>query len=170
MHNTLSNAQHANPYDRKVDPDGHAIWEALIARDSQAFAAADWSLCDGDFCHERFEGVSAHGSFNPMDWTLAYPTVQSYRDDWLKMAAKFNVLPLAAISHRELLYTMQSFAKIEVRSDRALVWKQFFADEPLTNGERYRLAGQSLYRLHRIKGAWRIVGFVGYLPLEPSAA
>ncbi|HEX6961750.1 MAG TPA: hypothetical protein VF175_07785 [Lacipirellula sp.] len=169
MHNTISNL-FANPYDRAVDSDEHALWLALIARDSEAFAAAEWSLCDGDFCHERFEGISAHGSFNPADWTLEYPTVQSYRDDWLRMAKKFNALPLAAISHRELLYTMQSFAKIEVAGDRALVWKQFFAEEPLTDGERYRLRGQSIYRLHRIDGAWRIVGFVGYLPMEPSAA
>jgi hypothetical protein len=104
------------------------------------------------------------------DWTLEYPTVEAYRDDWLKMAAKFRSLPLVTISHRELLYAMQSFAKIEIAEDRAVVWKQFYADEPLTGGERYRLAGQSVYRLHRNDGHWRIVGFVGYLPSEPAAA
>ena len=170
MHNALSEKQFANPYDCRVDPDGHALWDVLVARDSDAFAAADWSICDGDFSHERFEGISAHGSLDPMDWTLEYPTVEAYRDDWLTMAAKFNALPLVTVSHRELLYMMQSFAKIEVAGDRAIVWKQFNANEPLRNGERYRLTGQSVYRLHRIDGAWRIVGFVGYLPSEPAVA
>jgi hypothetical protein len=162
--------QVVNPYDPQVDPDGHALWNALIGRDSEAFVAADWSICDGDFWHDHFEGISAHGSHNPMDWTLEYPTVAAYRDDWLKMAAKFNSLPLLTVSHRELLYRMQSFAKIEIAVGRAVVWKQFCADEPLSNGERYRVTGQSVYRLHRVEGHWRIVGFVGYLPIEPAAA
>ena len=79
-------------------------------------------------------------------------------------------LPLAAVSHRELLYQMQSFAKVEIADGRAIVWKQFRADEPLTNGDRYTISAQSVYRLHRIDGQWQIVGFVGYLPLEASAA
>lgn len=160
----------ANPYDQAVDADRHWFWEALVARDSDAFAAADWSICDGDFSHERFEGISAHGSLNPMNWRLEYPRLEDYRDDWLQMAAKFAALPLESIFHRELLYKMQSFAKVEVADDRAIVWKRFDADEPLTNGERYQLTGQSVYRLHRIDGAWRIVGFVGYLPAEAADA
>jgi len=169
MHNTLTENRFANPYHADADPDRRALWDALIARDSEAFAAIDWSICEDDFSHESFEGISAHGSLNPLDWTLHYPNVVSYRDDWLKMATKFNALPLAEGTHRELLYRMQSFAKVEVADDRALVWKQFFADEALTNGERYRLAGQSVYRLHRIHGKWAIVGFVGYLPMEAPA-
>jgi hypothetical protein len=159
-----------NPYDPLQDADRHALWEALIARDSDAFAAADWSLCDDDFAHERFEGITAQGSINPIDWALRYPTVESYRDDWLEMAKSYLDLPLAAVTHRDLLYKMQSFAKVEIRVDRAVVWKQFRADEPLANGERYSICAQSVYRLHRIDGRWLIVGFVGYLPLEASAA
>ena len=159
-----------NPYDAASDADRHALWQALIARDSDSFVAADWSLCDGDFAHERFEGISAHGSLDPVDWTLRYPTVESYRDDWLEMAKRYLKVPLAAVSHRELLYKMQAFAKVDVQGDRAIVWKQFRADEPLTNGDRYSISAQSVYRLHRIDGHWRIVGFVGYLPLKASAA
>lgn len=158
-----------NPYDLVADAERHTLWQILVARDSDAFVTADWSLCDGDFAHTRFEGISAHGSLNPMDWTLCYPTVESYRDDWLTMAEHFLQMSLAAVSHRELLYRMQSFAKVEIASDRAVVWKQFHADEPLTNGERYSIRAQSVYRLHRIAGQWKIVGFVGYLPLEEHA-
>ena len=146
-----------NPYDAAGDADRHALWQALIARDSDAFAAADWSMCDGDFAHERFEGISAHGSLDPVDWTLRYPTVESYRDDWLEMAKRYLKVPLAAVSHRELLYKMQAFAKVEITDGRAIVWKQFRADEPLTNGDRYSICSQSVYRLHHIDGQWRIV-------------
>jgi hypothetical protein len=86
------------------------------------------------------------------------------------MAERFLKTPLAATSHRDLLYKMQTFAKVEIEGDRAIVWKQFRADEPLINGDRYSIGAQSVYRLHRIGGQWKIVGFVGYLPLEASAA
>ncbi len=169
MTTSTTNDPLANPYDAATDADRHALWQALIARDSDAFAAADWSICDGDFSHDRFEGISAHGSFDPIDWTLRYPTVKSYRDDWLDMAQRFLSIPLAEASHRELLYRMQKFAKVEIADNRAIVWKQFSADQPLTSGDRYRISAQSVYRLHRIDGRWLIVGFVGYLPMEAPA-
>jgi hypothetical protein len=158
----------ANPYDAAIDADRHALWQILIARDSEAFAAADWSLCECDFSKERFDGINARGSFDPMNWTLRYPTIESYRDDWLEMARRYRTLPLAGIRHTELLYKMQRIAKAEIHDGRAVVWKQFCANEPLSNGRHYEVCAQSVYRLHRIDGRWRIVGFVGYLPLEST--
>ncbi|MFO0791395.1 MAG: hypothetical protein U0805_18190 [Pirellulales bacterium] len=155
-----------NPFDSNLQRDHHEIWDALIARDSDAFAAADWSICADDFSTECFDGISAHGSLNPVEWTLRYPTVDSYRDDWLRMADEFLAIPLAVVSHRELLYRMQHLARIEISAGRAVVWKQFRADEPLTTGGSYEIQTQSVYRLHQIEGRWLIVGFVGYLPLE----
>jgi hypothetical protein len=165
----VQNDAFTNPYEARVDADRHALWDILIARDSDAFIAADWSVCDDDFAHGRFEGLSANGAIDPTQWTLRYPTVESYRDDWLQMADQFRAMPLVAIPHRELLYRMQSFAKVEIANGRAIVWKQFWADEPLTNGERYQISAQSVYRLQRIVGAWKIVGFIGYLPMESRA-
>ena len=167
---TASRNPFTNPYDSAVDAHRHELWQMLVVRDVDAFIAADWSICDSDFAHDRFEGISAHGSLDPINWTLRYPTVASYREDWLEMAKRFLNVPLAAVSHRELLYQMQTFAKVEISDGRAIVWKQFRADEPLANGQRYRISAQSVYRLHRIDDRWKIVGFVGYLPLEPSAA
>lgn len=155
-----------NPFDAALDPDRHALWQILIARDSDAFAAGDWSVCDGDFEHAQFEGISALGSVDPVDWTLRYPTVESYRDDWLGMAKTFAALSLANIPHRDLLYKMQSFAKVEIAQGRAIVWKQFRADETLADGSRYAISAQSVYRMRHIDGRWKIVGFVGYLPLK----
>lgn len=167
---TASRNPFTNPYDSAADAHRHELWQMLVFRDADAFVAADWSICDSDFAHDRFEGISAHGSLDPIDWTLRYPTVASYRDDWLEMANRFLNVPLAAVSHRELLYQMQTFAKVEISDGRAVVWKQFRADEALTNGQRYKISAQSVYRLHHIDASWKIVGFVGYLPLESSAA
>ena len=154
-----------NPYDAHHEPDRHALWEILVARDSEAFAACDWSMCKEDFAPMRFDGISAQGSLDPLNWSLQYPTVDSYRDDWLKMADKYRQVPLSDISHRDFLYLMQTFARVDLTDDRAVVWKQFRAEALLTTGERHRALGQSVYRLHRIDGRWLIVGFVGYLPL-----
>jgi hypothetical protein len=165
-----TNAYMTNPFDAARDADRHELWQILVARDSDAFAAGDWSVCDGDFAHAQFEGVSAHGSADPVDWTLRYPTVDSYRDEWLGMAKTFAELPLTTIPHRGLLYKMQSFAKVEIAEGRAIVWKQFRADEPLADGGRYMVSAQSVYRMRSIDGKWKIVGFVGYLPLQEGRA
>jgi len=159
-------APHSNPYDPAIESDHHEIWEALIARDSDAFAAADWSLCESDFAADRFDGISAHGSLNPIEWSLQYPTVESYRDDWLRMAHEYLAIPLADISHQDLLYRMQHIERIEISDGRAVVWKQFRATEPLTTGGEYKVQAQSVYRLCHVDGRWLITGFVGYLPLE----
>jgi hypothetical protein len=159
-----------NPYDAAADSDHHTLWQILISRDSDAFSTMDWSLCDQDFAHNQFEGISAHGSLDPTDWSLRYATVESYRDDWLQMAERFLKTPLAEVSHRELLYRMQRFAKVEIQDNRAIVWKHFRANELLSNGDRYVIAAQSVYRLHFVDGRWQIVGFVGYLPLESKIA
>ena len=48
------------------DPDRHQIWEMLVARDSEAFAAQNWKMVENDFIAERFEGISGNGSGNPV--------------------------------------------------------------------------------------------------------
>jgi hypothetical protein len=154
-----------NPFDLAAQPEHHEIWEALIARDSDAFASVDWSICEADFATDRFDGISAHGSLNPVEWSLRYPTVESYRDDWTRMAHEYMAIPLAKISHYELLYRMQHIERIDIAAGRAVVLKQFRAIERLTTGGEYRIQAQSVYRLHQIDGRWLITGFVGYLPL-----
>src|SRR5688500_6597805 len=96
------NSPFESPFDAARDSDRHAIWEALVARDSEAFAAIDWSICDGDFAPGQFDGISAHGSFDPLKWSLRYPTVESYRVDWTAMAHSYAAVALADVSHREL--------------------------------------------------------------------
>lgn len=159
-----------NPFDEELDPERASLWEMLVARDNEAFAAGDWAPVADDFWGDRFEGVSAHGSSDPAAWTLAYPTLDDYRRDWLRMSVDFLRTPLADGDHLGLLYAMTTLDRFEFRGDRLLVWKRFRAEAPLEGGGGLSIRMQSVFRLHRDGGRWRIVGFVGYLPLEDEAA
>jgi hypothetical protein len=154
----------ANPF--PLDSERAGIWEMLVPRDSAAFIAGDWGAVDADFDPERFEGLHAHASADPADWTIAYPAVDAYRDDWLRMSREFTRLPLARASHRDFLDRLTSLERIDIAGDRAVAHKRFRAAEPLADGGVQRVSLQTLYRLHRSGGRWRIVGFIGYLPLE----
>jgi len=156
----------ANPFDSRREPERAGLWDMLVARDNDAFAAATWNPIADDFSIDRFDGISANGSADPGTWTLAYPTVDSYRVAWLRMAEEYLCTPLADGDHRAHLYKMTRLARFEFADDRLLVWKQFVHETPLKGGGVWKIAAQSIFRLHRIDGRWRIVGFVGYLPLE----
>lgn len=134
----------------------------LLARDSDAFAARDWARVANDFAADRFEGISANGSADPAKWTLAHPTLESYRDRWLQAAAEHRARQLP--EHRLVLYRISSLKRIDVRGDRALAWKHFHADEALPDGQRWRVNAHTVYRLHCMAGVWKIAGFVAHLP------
>ncbi|WP_165219638.1 hypothetical protein [Aquisphaera insulae] len=155
-----------NPFDEALEPERATIWEMLVARDNEAFVSEDWSLVAGDFWDERFEGISANGSTDPAAWTLTYPTLDAYRRDWLRMAGEFLRTPLVDGDHLGLLYAMTTLDRFEFRGDRLLVWKRFRAESPLEGGGELSISLQSIFRLHRDGDRWRIVGFIGYLPLE----
>ncbi len=152
------------------DPDRRFVWEMLVARDSQAFVDADWSSVSDDFAADCFEGLSANGSLSPDDWTIAYPTLEDYRNDWERMGKEFAALPLGRLTPGEFLLGLSSLDRIDIAGDRALVHKKFRADEPLANGGRYTIASRTLYRLHRIAARWKIVGFIAGLPLQAPEA
>ncbi len=157
---------YVNPFDRDLEPERAGLWDMLVARDNDAFAAADWGPVADDFAADRFDGISGNGSADPAAWTLAYPTVESYRAAWLRMADEYLRTPLADGDHRGHLYRMTRLARFEFAADRLLVWKRFVHETPLKDGGVWSIAAQSIFRLHRIDGIWKIAGFVGYLPLE----
>jgi hypothetical protein len=165
----LLTSSRRNPFDESREPERAALWEMLVGRDNEAFAAEDWGPVAEDFWEERFEGVSANGSADPAAWSLAYPTLDDYRRDWLRMAAEFLRTPLADGDHLGLLYAMTTLDRFEVSGGRMLVWKRFRAEAALAGGGGLSINMQSVFRLHRDGDRWRIVGFVGYLPLEAVA-
>ena len=158
-----------NPFDAKSDPDRHWIWQHLVGIDSDAFARGDWSMIENDFAADRFEGIRCGESADPDDWTIAFATLADYRTSWLAASREYLKKQFVGLSHREAVYRRCRIDRIDIAGDRALVHKKFSGALPLADGSALTGSRQTLYRLHRIDGAWKIVGFLGQLPLdEPS--
>ena len=119
-----------------------------------------------DFAPDRFEGIRCAESSDPFDWTIAFATLAEYRDSWLAASREYLKKQFVGLSHREAVYRRCRIDRIDIAGERALVHKKFFGDVPLADGSMLSGSRQTLYRLHRIGGAWKIVGFLGQLPLH----
>ena len=145
-----------------ADPDRSAIWDMLVTRDIAAYVGQDWNMVAGDFIEDGFTGVHAHKSPNPDDWTLAFPTLAAYREEWLRQAAESAGIkfaePLGDGIHRAT-----KLEQIEINGNSAIVHKKFDGKIALADGAFDVLNWQTLYfcRLHH--GRWKISGFVGYM-------
>jgi len=153
-----------NPFD-PTDSDRHHIWQRLVVVDCQAFAVGDWSMVAEDFDPDAFEGVRCSHSTNPDDWTIAFPDLVSYRASWLAACEEFRAKGFATHSHLEALLARTHLNQIDIRGDRALAHKKFFGAITLADGTQLADKRQTLFRLHRRGGLWKIVGFFGQLPL-----
>ncbi len=151
----------ANPFPAG-DPDRHAIWEMLVERDIAAFLAADWAMVEGDFAAEQFAGYS--GPSNPDHWRITYPTLESYRDEWLRQAAAFQPVQLRGATPSEFLHQTTVLRDIEIAGDLAMVHKKFDGRATTVEGEPIVLNWQTIYWLRRFASGWKITGFLGYLP------
>src|SRR4051812_2776354 len=154
-----------NPFDATSEPDRHYIWQRLVAVDSDAFVLGDWSMIESDFHADHFEGIRAQASSNPDDWRIAFVDVASYRDNWLSASRDFLKKQFVGLTHREAVYRRTRLTEIEIVGGRALCHKKFSGDLPLADGTTLTGARQTLYRLHKQLGVWKIVGFIGQLPL-----
>lgn len=145
------------------DPDRHAIWEMLVARDIEAFLACDWPMVEPDFAADRFHGIDGKSSANPDDWRISFPTLDAYRDSWLTGARDFapRVIPATA---REGIFNATRLDEIEIAGDRALAHKKFDGRVEMKDGSADILNWQSVYTLASIAGNWKLTGFIGYLP------
>ncbi len=155
-----------NPFEAASDGDRHYIWDRLIRADSEAFAAANWSMIENDFDAERFEGIRCGHSIDPDNWKIALPRLEDYRDGWVASSREFLKKQFIGLSHLEALYRRCRLTQIEIAGDRALAHKKFAGSLPLADGSTLSGSRQTLYRLHRINGVWKIVGFLGQLPLD----
>lgn len=144
-----------NPFDAAGDPDRHLIWQRLMIADTEAFVAGDFSMIEDDFDAENFEGIRCFLSANPDDWKVVFPDLPSYREAWLAASQEWRGKP-ADEARREVL-SRAMLRQIDITGDRALAHKQFIV-----------ACRQTLYRLHRRNGTWRIVGFLGFLPLTSN--
>ena len=149
----------ANPF--ADDQDRAFIWEMLMPRDFEAFATQDWAKVAGDFDAERFLGIHAHTSPEPDEWDAAFPTLEAYRDEWLRQAAESARVAYAEPLVPALLEAV-SLKRIDINGDVAVAHKKFDGEIRLADGGVERLNWQTLY-FCRKSDRWRITGFVGYM-------
>jgi hypothetical protein len=131
-----------NPFDARSDPDRHWIWHHLVAIDSDAFALGDWSMIEGDFAGDRFEGIRCAESSDPDDWTIAFATLTQYRDSWLAASREYLTKQFVGMSHREAVYRRCRIERIDVAGERALVHKKFSGDLRSPTVRRCRAAAR----------------------------
>jgi enamine deaminase RidA (YjgF/YER057c/UK114 family) len=151
-----------NPF-AATDKDRAAIWEMLAARDIRAFTAGDWSMVEGDFIREGFMGVDGRHSGDPDGWTLAFPDLAAYKEEWLRQAAAFRVTAPEKDAEA-FLWRATVLRDIEINGDAALAHKKFTWDALKAEGKDVPANWQTLYHCRRTDGGWKIAGFTGYLP------
>ncbi len=151
----------ANPY--PDDADRSAIWTMLVPRDIRAYVEADWSMVENDFVAGDFMGINGNRVDNPDSWTISFPTLAAYRDEWLRQAREGQAQSydedLEAGIHRAT-----SLTEIEISGERAVAHKKFDGEIKLKDGGVDRLNWQTLYFCRKVGGQWKLTGFVGYLP------
>jgi hypothetical protein len=160
----------ANPFDHATDPERHAIWERLVRADGEAFVAGDWTAIADDFDADCFEGIRCGGSADPARWQLTFADLPAYRASWLTASKQFRAKPFAAGSGpRDAIFARTHLDRIDIAGDRALCHKQFYGSVNLADGTVLDDRRQTLFRLHRRANSpcgWKIVGFLGQLPLD----
>lgn len=149
-----------NPFPN--DPDRAFIWDMLMPRDFEAFAANDWNLVAGDFDETRFLGIHAHNSANHDEWDAAFPTLAAYRDEWLRQAEESSKVEFAEPLVPALLRAV-SMNQIDINGDVAVAHKKFDGEVKLANGGVDKLNWQTLYFCRKGSDRWRITGFIGYM-------
>lgn len=155
-----------NPFP-EGDTDRRAIWEMLVPRDIDAFVGADWSMVAGDFIEMNFTGMSGHFQSDPQGFTLAFPTLAAYRDEWLRQARDFGAARASGVfagDPRDGIFAATRLEEIEIDGDAALVRKKFDGRLAKSDGSYDRMNWQTLYICRKDGGRWKIEGFVGYLP------
>jgi hypothetical protein len=154
-----------NPFDPSLDSERHQIWERLVRVDAQAFVAGDWAQIEDDFDPGQFEGIRCY-SANPNDWKIAFATLGEYRDSWLAASREFVRRPFVDLTPLEAVLRRTRLAEIEINGDRCLCHKKFSGTLERADGSTLTGSRQTIYRLHKRAGMWKIVGFLGQLPLD----
>lgn len=157
-----------NPF-TGTDADRSQIWDMLVARDIEAFVAADWSKVAEDFETQAFFGIDARKRPDPDDWRLGFPDLETYRTEWLRQAEEFAITEFGEDA-RAAIFNATRLTDIDIEGDRAIARKKFDGRIRKADGGEDRLLWQTLYYCVRKEGRWKICGFTGYLPNPLGAA
>ena len=156
-----------NPFPN--DPDRHALWEMLVARDIEAFVQQDWNLVADDFIESGFVGLDARFKANPDSWQLGFPTLSDYRESWLEQARR-DAGRVSPDALTKALHDAATLRDIDLNGETAVAHKKFDGSVRFDDGSVQTLRWQTLYFCRKINGTWKISGFVGYLPNPLSDA
>jgi hypothetical protein len=151
-----------NPY-----PPGdqrHAVFEMAVVRDVRAFVSGDWDAIAEDFLEDGFFGLDARGDASPASWRLTYPTLAAYRDRWLKQSVEFRARRYET-DPADSIFGLLKVPSVELDGDSGVLLKRFDGVIRPSGGEPLVLRWESLFVLRRLEDAWKVQGFVGYLPL-----
>lgn len=154
-----------NPFPETTD--AYLIWEVLVRNDFEGFLQGSWDRVADDYIEEGFFGVDFGKSTSPTDWTLGFPSLQHYKNQWLEDSQRFWENDFAA-DPRQQLYASCQLADIQITGTSALVHKFFVGDIPITGGASLELNWRSLFLLRKQAEKWRIAGFCGYINTLPS--
>jgi len=135
----------------------------LVDRDTKAFVAADWDMVADDFIEENFMGIDAGKHQSPDAWTMGFPDLETYKNQWLHQAREFSSTEWAE-NLEEAFFRVTNLRDIEIVGDSALVHKKFFGSITKASGEKVQTDWQTLYRCRKVMSTWKIAGFVGYMP------
>ena len=155
-------APSTNPFPH--DADRHTIWEILMRRDFEAFLAADWSMTEPDFLENEFQGLDAGTQSDPGQWQLRFPSLGSYRKEWLRQAEEFRGVRFQGVDTLDFFFETCVLREIQINGERAVANKKFNGSATTTKGDSVHLLWQTLYLLKKVGERWKITGFVGYLP------
>ncbi len=155
--------RYENPF--PSDPERAQIWSMLVERDTRAFVAGDWEQVAGDFLAEGFVALDARTRPDPSSWRLSFATLDDYRSYWLEQSARLREV---AVDLEASLYDATTLRDIEIKGEAALARKNFDGVARTNSGGALELRWQSLYFCRKTAGAWKVTGFIGYLPFPFS--
>src|SRR5262249_46027097 len=143
----------------------YLIWQRLVAVGCGGFLICDLLLFEEDFDAGSFLGGRCFLFADPGDWEIWFSDLASYRGSWLGTVLLFLAEQFADVFSLQALLIRTHLDEIEIAGDRALARKKFYGDVRLADGSYLADQRQTLFRLHRRNGQWKIVGFFGQLPL-----
>jgi len=162
----MESNKYKNPF--PDDTDRNQIWDMLVKKDIIAFCNSDWEAVADDFIADAFMGIDGVGKSNPDGWKLSFANLEEYKEVWLNQAKEFNTTSWKG-DVEEGLYHATILRDIDINNDGALIHKKFDGKIEKEDGSIQHLNWQTLYRCKKVNGAWKIQGFLGYLPFPLMA-
>lgn len=151
-----------NPF--VVATDEYLIWETLVKNDFEGFLANRWDMVADDYLREGFFGIDFGKTADTQQWGLNFPSLESYKKQWLIDAANFQQINFS-VDPRLRLYELCRLEQLNIQGKTALVHKVFDGNLPVKEQEAIVMKWRSLFLMRKIAKQWKIAGFCGYIKL-----